>query len=219
MKEGLENRLRDLIRQEADIASRSEWKGIALDSEKHLFNYRYDHVCHVVGLSKHLADLVGADREVVTLAAWLHDISKPGVESVKNHGGKGAERAREILEEEDVESHVINRVCEAIEKHVGLTLNEPVQPLEAQVVWDADKLNKLGIVGIIHFLVNGIKVNPLPTMEEVTETIHEFLPLAERIVSSMNTDAAKELARERMKHLRTFAEMLDKEMTMTKGIM
>lgn len=218
MKEGLEERLRELVRREADIESKKEWREISVDHEAQLFNYRYDHVCHVVDLSKHLATLVGADLEVVTLAAWLHDISKPGIGGVNNHGKKGAERAREILEKEGVESEIIGRVCVVIEKHVGLTLEEPIQPLEAQVIWDADKLTKLGIVGIIHFLVNGIKVSPLETLEEVTNSIKEFLPLAERIAASMNTKAAWNLANERVAHLVSFTGMLEKEMALTKGV-
>ncbi len=100
---------------------------------------------------------------------------------------------------------------------MGLTLDEPIQPLEAQVIWDADKLTKLGIVGIIHFLVNGIKVNPLETLEEVTTTVKEFLPLAARIAASMNTHAARILADERIAHLVSFADMLEKEMALAKG--
>ncbi len=114
MKESLEERLRELVRREADVESKNEWKEISIDREKPLFNYRYDHVCHVVGLSQHLATLVAADLEVVTLAAWLHDISKPGVGGVNNHGKRGAERAREILEREGIEKQVIDRVCEVI---------------------------------------------------------------------------------------------------------
>ena len=56
-------------------------------TSKPSFNYRWEHVTTVVTLSLKLADLVGADREIVEAAAWLHDVTKP---DGKKHARIGA---------------------------------------------------------------------------------------------------------------------------------
>ena len=212
MKPGLEDRLRYLILKESEAEAHREWRQAQLDSKEPLYNYRFDHVSHVVALSTHLAKEVGADMDVVTLAAWLHDIAKPGMGGVQSHGKLGAKRARKELEKEELDEEIIDRVCDAIEKHVGLTLDTQIQPVEAQVLWDADKLTKLGMFGAIHFLVNGIKINPGWPLISVAKALRDFLPLAEHIKDSMNTKPGKAIAKKRLSSLRTFSTLLDEEL-------
>jgi uncharacterized protein len=113
------------------------------------FNYRWEHVQAVVRLALRLADLVGADREIVEAAAWLHDVRKQGRDD--DHGRDGATAARHILAGTDFPPAKIDAVAEAIAQHVGLFTDEPVEPLEAAVLWDADKLSKLGATAVLHF--------------------------------------------------------------------
>jgi uncharacterized protein len=112
------------------------------------FCYRWEHVQATVRLAIRLAERTGADREVVEAAAWLHDVAK-GQDS-QDHGRDGAITAREILSHTDFPPHKIDAVAEAIAKHVGLMTAEPVEPLEAAVLWDADKLSKLGATIVVH---------------------------------------------------------------------
>jgi uncharacterized protein len=212
MNEDLEKELEKIVREGSEKAAIEEWLSVQANHNVALYNYRFDHVKYVVDIAKEIATQVGADEEIVTLAAWLHDIAKPGMGGVQKHGDAGAERAREILLAKSVSLEVIDRVCDTIRKHVGLTLEKPVQPLEAQVLWDADKIVKLGAIGLIHFMVNGIKINPGFLLDEVSAAISEFLKLAERIVESMNTDPGKELARKRYATLKYFAKELEIEL-------
>jgi len=136
----------------------SEWRCIVADAAhdatvreaeerwqvgNHPANYRWTHVQTVVRLALRLAELTGADREVVEAAAWLHDIAKRGRDD--DHGYLGSLRAREILSATDYPPDKIDAVADAIARHVGLWTEEPVTPLEAAVLWDADKLTKLGV--------------------------------------------------------------------------
>ena len=84
--ETLENLLRQRIEEDTNEASRKEWLDIQSMNQISLYNYRLDHVEIVVQLSKHIAKEVGADLGVVTLAAWLHDVAKPGTGGVQKHG-------------------------------------------------------------------------------------------------------------------------------------
>jgi putative nucleotidyltransferase with HDIG domain len=103
-----------------------------------LFYYRWEHVQAVVRLAIRLAELTGADREVVEAAAWLHDVAKGS--GSQDHGRDGATAAQRILVETDFPPHKV----EAIAKHVGLWTDEPVEPLEAAVVWERGQAQQIG---------------------------------------------------------------------------
>jgi HD superfamily phosphodiesterase len=132
--------------------------------------------------------------------------------SVQKHGEASAEIAREILIQEGIDARTVDRVCDTIRKHVGLTLSEPVQPLEAQILWDADKIVKLGVAGLIHFLVNGLKMKPGMDLHSISHEIREFSLLAKKIAASMNTIPGKEIALERLRTLQNLSLILDGEL-------
>jgi len=209
--DNLESRLEEIVRTSTEEAAINEWSTIQAKSELAVYNYRLDHVQQVVAVAKHIAQEIGADMEVVIIASWLHDIAKPGMGGVKDHGGIGAKIASEILTDLAIEEEVIERVCDAIEKHVGLTLNEPVQPLEAQVLWDADKIVKLGAVALVQYLTDRVRIHPGELMSQISKELNEFIPLGEKIAESMNTEPGRMIAKKRLETFRQFAETLQKE--------
>ncbi|MFW9920938.1 MAG: HD domain-containing protein [Candidatus Thorarchaeota archaeon] len=205
--------LLQIITETSDKESRDEWIAIQRNSDLPLYNYRLDHIKRVVNLSKLIGRDVGANMEIVELAAWLHDIAKPGMGGVKNHGVESAKIAKAILLEHGYPRNTIDSVCDVIRKHVGLTLDIPLLPIEAQVVWEADKLDKLGMIGFIHYIINGIKIHPGRSMNEMAESLKEYLPLAEKIERSMSSATAKRIAKKRLKHLNEISSRLDEEFT------
>jgi len=211
MKPDLEQKLKEMVLRQSAEAAREEWTRVLSSSERPLFDYRYDHVSQVVATAKRLAVLTGADMEVIALASWLHDLAKPGIGGTENHGDASAVMARDILLGEGVSRTTVDRVCDAIRKHVGLTLNKPLTPLEAQVLWDADKIVKLGIIGFSHYVINGIKLKPGLNIVEIAGEVRSFIPLAERIAASMNTGPGKEMAEIRLEHLKAVSSFLDRE--------
>ncbi|MFX0108097.1 MAG: HD domain-containing protein [Candidatus Hodarchaeota archaeon] len=212
MSAELERALEEIVRETTETASRNEWLKIQEKTKSALYNYRYDHVKQVVAISKRMAEELNANMEVVTLAAWLHDAAKPGMGGVQKHGKASARTARKELLSRGINEETVEQVCDTIEKHIGLTLEKSVQPLEAKILWDADKIAKLGMIGLLHFLVNGIKMRPGVYLEEVAESLSEFLPLAEEIVKSMNTDLGRKLATRRLETLRLASTVLDAEL-------
>jgi uncharacterized protein len=171
-------------------------------------NYRWQHVQAVVRLGAALARLTGADEQVVEAAAWLHDVRKMGKDD--DHGVEGAKRAGEILALTDFPPGKIDSVAEAIEKHVGLYKDETIEPLEAAVLWDADKLSKLGATSILHAYGYGISMGG--------ETFDQFVEHAsgmqwqEKTVQSFNTKFATEAGRKRLAFQRAFWEQLLREL-------
>jgi uncharacterized protein len=170
------------------------------------FNYRWEHVQAVVRLAVRLADLTGADREIVEAAAWLHDIAKGQSE---NHAKDGAVAARRILAETDFPPGKIDAVADAIAKHRGLWIAEPVEPLEAAVLWDADKLSKLGATAVLHFVGYLMMVGKGTTAQLLKELPGDgwIKPdWQEDTVRSFHTAPARAAGRERMEAFRAFCQ-------------
>jgi HD superfamily phosphodiesterase len=191
-----------------------EWREAQAKSELPLYDYRLGHVRQVVALVKKIGPTVDADMEVLTLAAWLHDIAKPGLGGVSDHGLEGAKIASAILHNLNVSEGTIERVIDVIRKHVGLTLENPLEPVEAQVLWEADKLDKLGIAGLLHFVLNGILIKPGMDSNAIALKVRSYLPLAERIAASMSIEISKKIATERLEHLRITSEYLSNELAL-----
>ncbi|MHA2602716.1 MAG: HD domain-containing protein [Candidatus Thorarchaeota archaeon SMTZ1-83] len=208
----LEAKLSKIVQSRTEPAARTEWSEIQQKHSVALYDYRFDHVRLVVATAKQMAASLDADMKVVTLAAWLHDIAKPGMGGVQKHGEASAEIAREILIQEGIDVRTVERVCDAIRRHVGLTLSERVQPKEAQILWDADKIAKLGVTGLIHFLVNGLKMKPGLDLHGISHEIRKFILLAEKMTASMNTIPGKKMAQERLRTLQNLSRSLDEEL-------
>lgn len=179
--------------QRASAEARKEWR--AKGDEAPPFNYRWEHVQAVAALALHLAQVMGADDEIVEAAAWLHDICK----GQPNHGVAGALQARAILGQTDFPPAKIDAVAQAISVHVGLYRAPeaaPLQPLEAAILWDADKLSKLGVQALaynmsMNFMRGLTLTQRRANLREYTEGV-----LA-RTVASMNTSEAGVLAQTR----------------------
>jgi len=216
MKDGLEEKLKQLVVSRTSTASREEWLKAQQESEVPLFNYRYSHVSQVVAVAKDLAKAPGADMDIVTTAAWLHDFAKPGMSEVPGHGETSAKDAREILLKEGIDPDTVERICDTIRKHVGLTLDSPLEPLEAQILWEADKLVKLGVTVLAHTIVYMQKARPGFSLKDLADELRDYLDLAERIAASMNTERAQELARIRLDTMRSISELLDSELLLGK---
>ncbi len=174
-----------------------------------LFNYRWEHVTAVVTLALKLAELTGADAEVVEAAAWLHDIRK---ETGARHAREGAKVAHEILPTTDFPKKKIGHVAKAIRSHMGLWRRKPLKDLEAQVLWDADKLAKIGLTAAFHF-------TPLIMMQENGRTTQSIIDSARsnttwlpKTVASMHTKPAKKAAKKRLKQFNKLWTNLETEL-------
>jgi len=201
---------RETVREAAKKAAQAEGER-AREEYPGLFDYRWAHVQAVVRVAARLAEQTGADPEVVEAAAWLHDIGKG--KSRRGHGQDGATEARRILAETDYPAHKVEAVADAIAKHVGLSRDEPdvpIAPVEAAVLWDADKLTKLGVTIVLHLA--GLL---LPHERVTPETLLEMWDQAgwgEPTVRSFNTAPARQAGRARWEALRAFVRQARREL-------
>lgn len=172
------------------------------------FNYRWEHVRSVVTLAVRLAGLVGADKDVVEAAAWLHDVAK---EKGAKHPEEGAKVARKLLPKTDFPAEKVESVAQAITQHMGLWLDKPLINLEAMVLWDADKLSKIGLTAAFHwtgmYLMDG-------KMRTTRDLVHRgrMAEWQARTVASMHTEPAKRAAAKRLKRYQKLWNSLEKEL-------
>ena len=76
------------------------------------------HLSVVVGYSRRLGETLGADLEIIELAAWLHDISAvQDITILPKHPGLSAEIAQGVLRQHGYPPERIDRVARCIAAH------------------------------------------------------------------------------------------------------
>ena len=169
-----------------------------------------------------LAKEIDCSLEVVSLAALLHDVDDEKLFQSKEH-----QFARRFLEEADITPAIQERVLEAI-RTVSFKNRREGAPstIEGMVVQDADRLDALGAIGIARtFAFGGSRGRAMydptekPDLEMTPEeyrnskgtSVNHFYEKLFLLKDLMNTEAAKEMAREREEFMRRFLEQFYQE--------
>ena len=188
----------------------------------------WDHTLRVVHNARHLAQAEGADALVVECGALLHDVGRAeeltaAGKSQHCHAALGAEMAPAILAAAGfAESALVARVVECVRAHrYRRRQSAPPESLEAKVVYDADKLDSIGMVGLgraFHF-AGRIGARLHNTEEEATAAksysredtaYREFLVKLRHVPERMLTAEGRRLAAVRQQRmLRFFAEFAE----------
>ena len=108
----------------------------------------YDHIVRVMALADAIQAREGGDLSTIWAAVALHDI---GQGRERRYGGDhaiiGAAMAAELLNGTQFPQHAIPAVQQAIRDH-RMTGGITPQSLEGRILYDADKLDSLGAIGI-----------------------------------------------------------------------
>ena len=110
----------------------------------------WTHVERVKNLSLSIGRQEGADLNILETAALLHDIGRKEEMKSKGlfcHAEKGAEIAEKILKKHGVNEKTIENIIHCIKTHRFRGDNIP-ETIEAKVLFDADKLDSIGAVGV-----------------------------------------------------------------------
>ena len=144
----------------------------------------------------------GCDREIVSLAALLHDADDYKLFSTEDNAN-----ARRFLTDHRVPAEKADRICAAINA-VSFSKNRDRRPEtpEGRIVQDADRLDAIGAVGIARTFAYGGRHGRPP--EDSIAHFHEKLLLLKGL---MNTGTAKALAEERHAFMETFLREWDAE--------
>ncbi len=132
----------------------SSTKDVRALAEKTLSDARgshdWDHTQRVYNLCMHIGQVEGADLTVLEIAAYLHDVGRPYEDESKGrvcHAQKGANVAHRLLAEYPISEEQKANVIHCIRTHRFRGNHQP-ETLEAKVLFDADKLDAIGAVGI-----------------------------------------------------------------------
>lgn len=179
----------------------------------------FDHVLRVYRMAEKIAAIEGADLEVVRAAALLHDAegseTSGGDEGRVDHHLASAAFAREVLLAEGWPEERIAAVGHCIRAHRFRDNAEPPGTLEAKVLFDADKLDVLGAIGvartIAYDVVQGQPVYREPSRHfletgekepgESHSSYHEFLFKLIKIKDRLYTPTARAIGEGRHRFL------------------
>jgi len=207
-----EEKLETVLREITVKDAASVWKS---EKDKPLFNYRYEHTKAVVITAKHLQKIEGGNLKIIVASAWLHDISKKFFhkDSEFHHGIKSAEMCLPILKNLNFSLEEIKAVQEVIKNHVGLFKDNIKRNIEGQIVWDADKLTKVGAVSVAHAFSIAPAFGEVTT-EGILQRGLAWAKTVEQIVESFHTNEAKKLGKQRLNFLKSFYKQLKSEYEM-----
>jgi uncharacterized protein len=117
--------------------------------------YRWDHTLRVAQYGEQLAKAEGADIEEVVAACLLHDVAHfEPLTNYKDHGREGARMSRALLVELGYSEEQVGNICYAIAAHVDDKADfEHEHTLEAEIVSDADNIDRFGAYRILQWCV------------------------------------------------------------------
>jgi uncharacterized protein len=187
-------------------------------------SHDWDHTERVARLSLRIGRKEKADLRVLELAALLHDIGREEEDRSRGricHGRCGAVLARGILSRHGFDPATIKAVVHCIRTHRFRRGGKP-QTLEARVLFDADKLDSIGAVGIGRAFQFAGEVGArlhdksidVPKTKPYTRddtAYREYLVKLSHVRDRMTTREGRRLAAERHRFMAAFFTRLNKE--------
>lgn len=184
----------------------------------------FDHVLRVLALVQRIGPAEGANMRVLEIATLLHDIGRnEEIRSGVDHALVGAERARPLLLEWGYDEDEVEAAAQAIACH-RFRNNHVPETLEAQILYDADKLDAIGAIGIGRAYAYAGRTgqrlwSPVPAGARATRHIDpaahspviEFTVKLSLLAGTLFTKTARSLARERHAFMVAFFERLQAE--------
>jgi uncharacterized protein len=173
----------------------------------------FSHVERVYRMAEKLARVEGADLLIVRTAALLHDAegSAPADAGRANHHRASANFAAQVLLGAGWPAEGIDAVLHCIRAHRYRGDQEPPVTIEARVLFDADKLDVIGAIGVARTIAYAalagepIYAEPSPRFFETGEktpgephsAYHEYLFKLVKIKERLFTSSARQIACQR----------------------
>ena len=184
------------------------------------------HIYRVWQMAKTIAKKEKADMFVVELGALLHDIA-----DYKFHNGDeeiGPKKTSEWLNGLGVDGECVDKVAEIVRNisFRGARVKHNIRTLEGKIVYDADKLDAMGAIGIARTFAFGgfmkreiydpnVKPHFHKTFEEYkngeSHTINHFYEKLLLLKNFMHTKTAKKIAKGRHRYLKDYLSKFYRE--------
>lgn len=192
-----------------------------MDDSAHDCEHVYRVLYHALEIAKTITDV---DYDVLIAACLLHDIGRK--EQFKNpslcHAAVGSEKAFAFLTAHGFGAEYAARVRDCIKTHRYRENNLPESP-EAEILFDADKLDVTGAMGIARTLIyKGIVAEPLYSLlpdgmvsdgsqDAMPSFFQEYKYKLEHIYDRFYPEKAASLAEERRQAAVDFYDCLYRE--------
>jgi uncharacterized protein len=187
-------------------------------------SHDWDHTERVCRLCFRIGRKERADLDILALAALLHDIGRGEEDRTSGgtcHAARGALLARDILERLGIPREQADRVVRCIETHRFRGRLVP-DTLEGKILFDADKLDSIGAVGVGRAFLfagevgarlhdPGVEIRRTKPYTREDTAYREFLVKLSRIKDRMFTREGRRIARSRHKFMADFFRRLNKE--------
>jgi HD superfamily phosphodiesterase len=147
--------------------------------------------------------------EALVIASYLHDISA-AQQGLKDNPQQSAEMATDFLRELDAPEECIKKVEQTIVSYASASATEKDEsmPIEALILYDADKLGRLSGLAVVTSLIEfGARYPNRSVSGEVLAAILRHIE--ERFIDlyqSLNTNPAREMARDKFNRTLAFLD-------------
>jgi uncharacterized protein len=188
----------------------------------------FSHVLRVYQLAMQIGEEEGANLEIIRPAALLHDVESSMLDKEKRqqHHLLSADFAGDVLSSHGWPDLDIQAVQHCIRAHRYRDENENPQTLEAQCLFDADKLDSIGAIGAARAIAVSIEkglpfyVQPseqfLQTGQladgELHTAYHEYWFKLRHVKDRLLTATGRQMAQQRHQTMVGFFEALKSEM-------
>lgn len=188
------------------------------------YSHDWEHTERVYKLCMHIGRVEGADLEVLAVSAYLHDIGRSIQDTSKGtlcHAEQGARIAAGILDKYPIPKEKKENIIHCIQAHRFRNSHQP-ETLEAKVLFDADKLDAIGAVGIARAYLFAGEVGAVlhnPDMDPHMAKAYtkedtgyrEYTVKLSKIKDKMLTGEGRHIARERHAFMEAFFQRFLKE--------
>jgi len=180
-------------------------------------SHHWAHTERVHRICRHIGQVEGVDLEVLEIAAYLHDVGRPVQDRSRGaicHAAKGGEMARDFLTHATLSLEKKENIIHCIQAH-RFRGHSPPQTIEAKVLFDSDKLDAIGAIGIGRAFLFAGEVgarlhNPLVNPEDTSPYTEEDTAYREfrlklfKIKDRLLTEEGRRLARDRHAFMEDF---------------
>ncbi|HLC36490.1 MAG TPA: HD domain-containing protein [archaeon] len=188
------------------------------EKEKHLINELKDlfkespshdlsHVLRVAGIALKLSNELNGKRDIIVPACLLHDLGR-----LKNISGpesalESAKLALNPLNNAGYKENEVKEIIHCIELHDDRTFTAKKASLEAKIVFDADKLDGFGALGIARICLHcGEQGHGL---KGVIERLEKRMPAR---AEKLNFDFSKKIFKEKYMEVEEFLKELKSDL-------
>jgi uncharacterized protein len=178
---------------------------------KQSISHRADHPTRVWQRAKNLAFIIMekkdiiVDMEILEIACRVHDLDESYEGKKADHVVRSMVEGELLLHKVNYPKHRIQRVLQIISEHSSEDIKTP-SSIEAKILFDADKLDGLGAIGIARVFAlcgqQGLSIE---------ESISWYRSKIKKAMPHIQTEVGREIAERDLRYTNSFLEKIEEE--------